>query len=420
MLTIDQQAGARFLASRTVAMLADVPGYGKTAQAVRGCDYIDARAVNVFAPTQSLTLNWAREFERWSLLGHNVTLVSSEKTELPPAGVVVCTYSMAVRPPIAAQLAKRRVCVTISDEAHGLKDRGSVQSKLVCKAKGVAGVSQRMWFASGSPIPNSADEFYIFAKLSGAWTGNYTDFRDEFCRVIDRGFELKIVGSKNHEKLKAMLAPYYLRRDKVHGLPPLVIDRLDITASTSLDPYAALTPEQRTAVVTAIDCGDWTLPDIPALATVRRAVGLAKAQGVAAQIIRELDAGEPKILCFAYHTPVIDLIAQHIGPRAVIVDGRNSSRRRGIIDAFQNSSEPRVIIGQSRALGEGETLHAASRVILAEPAWTPKDNDQPIARAWRRGQTKPVRASYASLKNSIDAAISASVARKSRDIELVV
>lgn len=423
-LTPDQRHGAAFLYSRPVAMLADVPGLGKTAQCVRACDLLHIKSAYVFVPNVSLAINWQREFDKWSLIGHRVTVLRSGKDEIPADGVVICTYALAVRPNVAARLrhrhSKKNVDVIICDEAHALKEVDSERTKLILLKKHLAGRTDRVWLATGTPAPNDAGELYVFAKISGAWEGSKGDFENQFCILDDNGFGVRVVGSKNHEQLRALLAPYYLRRDKIEGRPPLTVDEMPIAAARGLDPYAALSPELQRSILSAIAADDWSLRDVPAIASARRAVGLAKADGVAEQIVTELDGGRHKILCFAYHTPVIDRLKQLIGPRAVIVDGRNSNKRRELVDAFQNDGKPGVLIGQTTALGEGEQITAADRVILAEPSWTPKDNDQPIARAWRRGQTKPVRASFATLAGSLDDKITAQLVRKQRDIEKLI
>lgn len=401
-------------------MLADVPGLGKTAQMVRACDFIDAQAVNVFVPNGSLAVNWAREFGRWSLLGHDVTVLRHEVDDIPARGVVIATYALAIRPKVAGRLRKRRVDVIICDEAHALKSPDSERTKLILLKKGLAGSTDRIWLATGTPAPNDAGELYVFSKICGAWTGGRGDFEREFCVLADNGYGTRVVGSKNHEQLKALLAPYYLRRTAIEGRPALTIDTLPIVAATASDPYDVLSPEMRAAVEAAIAADDWSLADVPAIASVRRAVGLAKADGVAEQILMELEGGRHKILCFAYHTPVIDRIKAKLGALAVVVDGRNSNKRREIVDKFQNDGARGVLIGQTTALGEGEQITAADRVILAEPSWTPKDNEQPIARAWRRGQKNPVRASFATLAGSLDDKITAQLARKTRDIEKLV
>ena len=64
-----QRAGVKFLATAKRALLADEPGLGKTAQAIRGLKAIKDSGEDVFPALivcpNTLKKNWEREFKRW-------------------------------------------------------------------------------------------------------------------------------------------------------------------------------------------------------------------------------------------------------------------------------------------------------------------------------------------------------------------
>lgn len=64
-----QRAGVAFLATAKRALLADEPGLGKTAQAIRALKELKDRGEEVFpiliVCPNTLKKNWAREFARW-------------------------------------------------------------------------------------------------------------------------------------------------------------------------------------------------------------------------------------------------------------------------------------------------------------------------------------------------------------------
>jgi SNF2 family DNA or RNA helicase len=64
-LVPEQIEGARFLANNARALLADEPGFGKSAQAVAACDFVCARRILVLT-TASARVNWLNEFEKFS------------------------------------------------------------------------------------------------------------------------------------------------------------------------------------------------------------------------------------------------------------------------------------------------------------------------------------------------------------------
>lgn len=418
-LTDDQIDGASFLARSAVAMLADVPGLGKTAQVVRACDILNVRSATILVPNQTLAVNFAAEFEKWSRLGHTTHILRSSKDEVPRSGILFVTYALASRPDVARQLIKRRCDVLICDEAHALKERDSQRTKVALRKTGLLGKAAKAWLLTGTPAPNHAGELYVFAKITGAWPESYGAFVDRFCIVNENAFGIQIVGSKNHEELKALLEPYYKRRDKVEGRPPLTIDTRFVEGSSSLDPFAKLQPADLESVQLAIETGNWALADIPAVATVRRAVGLAKADGVAELVNAERDAFG-RVLVFAWHSDVIDRLNTLI-PDSIVFDGRTSQTQKEKIDAaIRNGGAPPVLIAQSAAAGVGYTWLAYQRVVIAEPAWTPDVNDQAIARAWRKGQRSHVLASFVALKGSLDQRITAALHRKSEDVARII
>lgn len=415
-LTADQVEGASFLARSSVAMLADVPGLGKTAQVVRACDMLGIRSATVLVPNQTLAVNFAAEFEKWTLYGHDTHILRRGADEVPTYGILFTTYALASRPEVSRKLIRRKTDVLICDEAHLLKERDSQRTKVALRKTGLLGATKKAWLLTGTPAPNHAGELYVFAKITGAWPHSYGAFVDRFCITNENAFGIQIVGSKNHAELKALLAPFYKRRDKVEGRPPLTIDTRYVSASASIDPYEKLAPADLESVKLAIETGNWSLADIPAVATVRRAVGLAKADGVAELVNAERDGGFQKQLVFAWHSDVIDRLNALI-PGSVVFDGRTSQGRKEEIDAAMKRDDgPPVVIAQLAAGGVGYTWTNYPRVIIAEPAWTPDVNDQAIARAWRKGQVSPVLASFVALKGSLDQRITAALHRKSEDV----
>jgi len=466
-ITDDQLEGADFLASRKVAMLADRAGYGKTAQFIRACDLLCAERITIICPP-ILRVNEAAEFEKWSMWGLPMCIVRTGKDILPPGpGIIICSYKLAAESPmITKQLVRRGADVLILDEAHALKDPKAERTKAIFKAGGIRSTAKRVWFVTGTPTPNHAGEYSVFARVTGAWTGSHAEFMERFCEVAEppgdykastyyglaraggafRGtmaeflakyyivgpagtepqprsrsqlkflIRMKITGSKNVDELKALLSPYVLARYKIDpGRAPLTVDELSIDGK--LPDFKDVDPMALEAIAQAIEAQDWHKLNGPAVATVRRYIGLAKAPGAAELIATELAGGGGQVIAFCEHTAVIDTLSAKLGPDAVVIDGRTPQKRREeILRAFQFDGSPRVLICQRMTLKEGVTLTAATRVLLVEPPWTPDDCEQMIARAWRRGQTNHVYASYLYLQGSFDQRIAATLARKSADL----
>ena len=414
-LTDDQKRGADWIASRPVSYLADRPGLGKTAQMVQAVDICMPKRTLVICPP-ILRENIAREFERWSLWSEPVTIIRSSKDKLPASGVVAMSYQLATRG--RRELNEWRPEFVACDEAHALKEPGSERAKaIIGNKRRITEHAARMLWMSGTPAPNHIGELYTFARTAGLWRGTQQDFHDEFCIQVETQHGWKVVGNKNAAGLKELLAPVMLRRTVIQGLPPLRLATLPVEGDTRAL-RAEMDEATREAVTAAANAGDWSFLDTPFIATIRRLAGIAKAPAVADLVLNELEAGEPKCLVFAQHTAVIDAISEALalkGIAAPVLDGRTPEKRRQtIIDAFERADGPRVNIWQTQSASEGLTAVAGRRVIIAEPAWTPKDNSQMIARVWRKGQTREVVASFCTLAGSIDDTIIRTLERKNR------
>jgi SNF2 family DNA or RNA helicase len=85
------------------------------------------------------------------------------------------------------------------------------------------------------------------------------------------------------------------------------------------------------------------------------------------------------------------------------------------VDIFQNKSGSAVLILNPKAAGVGLNITAASHVIHYNLEWNPAVEDQATARAYRRGQTKPVTVHRLFHANTIEEVIDQRMARK-RDI----
>ena len=131
-------------------------------------------------------------------------------------------------------------------------------------------------------------------------------------------------------------------------------------------------------------------------------------------VANELEGGTKKVIIFGLHPEALEQIATKLNRfEPVTVTGATSMAQRDAnVRCFQNEPTCRVFVGQLYAAGTGLNLQSADRVIFAESAWTPAVNDQAIARAHRAGQLAAVRATFLSLKGSIDEDVQKALARK--------
>lgn len=401
-------------------MLADEPGLGKSAQAIRACDELGAKTVLVVCPS-SVCEAWRREFLKWS------------KTD--PV-VIVLSYNMAQRALMQpGHIPPGEYDVLICDEAHYLKNYNAKRTQMVfggkCDGKdGLVSHAKHVMLLSGTPMPNNPSELWPMLRACAPETimgkkGKpyaFWQFATKYCHIVNNGFGQQIKGSKNHEKLKATLDGFLLRRTKAEvlkELPPIDFAELYIEAALAFN--AELAEERWLIRRTLEQEGVEGLAKIaPHVATLRRYTGMAKVQPCVDWIETWYECGGGPLVVFAYHTQVIDTLSKSLYdiPRSVITGVTPQQQRASEIDKFQ-SGKSRLFIGQINAAGEGITLTAASDVLFVESSWVPKDNLQAAMRVHRIGQNNACMVRFAMVPNSVDEAVQRAVMRKSRDIEKI-
>ncbi|KAK6343153.1 hypothetical protein TWF718_008526 [Orbilia javanica] len=105
------------------------------------------------------------------------------------------------------------------------------------------------------------------------------------------------------------------------------------------------------------------------------------------------DIGE-KILIFSSSIPTLNYIGEHLNSQSIEfyrIDGLTKPiDRQKFIAEFDSGDGANIMIISTRAGGVGLNITAASRVVIFDFDFSPQDEEQAIARAYRFGQTKPV------------------------------
>ncbi len=108
-------------------------------------------------------------------------------------------------------------------------------------------------------------------------------------------------------------------------------------------------------------------------------------------LLEILEETERKVIIFAMFRSSISIIEQFLtkhGHSTACIHGDVSATKRGdIINRFQNTPDPRVLVMQPQATAHGITLTAADTVVFFGPLMSVEQYTQAIARADRQGQT---------------------------------
>lgn len=413
-----QRVGAKFLATAGRAILADDMGLGKTAQAVRACEEVGARRVLVVCP-KSLLYNWEAEIGRWGGDG-SVGLLLSSDAAVPEGRYIVTNYEAAAKHVDA--LLEAGFEALIVDEATRIKNRKTARTRTVWR---LAEAIRYVWLLTGTPIHNQPGELWsLLHSLSPDYYSSYWRFVERYCVVEDTGWGRQIVGVKDLDGLARELGPRMLRRTKeLLHLPPLSFETVRVRLGGE---QARIYRELETKLISEVSDGNIIVtPSVLSQLTRLRQVACTPAliggpdEAAKTETLLELleDLAERhKVLVFTTFAQYVEWLFRRndfLFYKAVRITGEDGDKDRWeAVRQFQEDPECRVLIGTIGAMGEGLNLQAADVVIFLNKDWVPATNEQAVARAYRRGQEKPVHVISLEAANTVDQHVEALLARK--------
>jgi SWI/SNF-related matrix-associated actin-dependent regulator of chromatin subfamily A-like protein 1 len=391
-----QHRGAEFLAARGFAMLWDEPGCGKTASTIAGADLAGARKVLVLCPAV-VREHWASEIVRWSRYARQVDVVAGRANKAPGPDVTIVSHAtLAHKGAIAAVRAGAPYDLVIVDEAAEFRDFSAARTRALFAPApdGLWSWTNRLWLLTGTPLVNSAADLY--PVFHGPLRSNGTWF--EFClkfTEVRQGFDgPHPTGVKDARSLAELLRPHTLRRtlDSVGiHLPPLatVGRMLQLPPAALQEAMAGLegwSPERVRAALQEKD----ELQDA-AISRVRRALGIAKVQGLIDLVGSNHMVGLGPQVVFFQHTDTRRMMEEVLGQclRIGRIDGQVT--RKALREAEQGlqAGNIDVLFVQTQAGGMGLTLTRANHAVVAELPWTSMALEQAVKRVHRRTQTRP-------------------------------
>jgi SWI/SNF-related matrix-associated actin-dependent regulator 1 of chromatin subfamily A len=415
-------------------------GTGKSQSAIEVADQLGAMTILNLCPVIALE-HWKDQFAKHGKLRRQVALVRSPDAPLHGANVIVAPFSLISKyPRLAKRLRQYNFDLLIIDEAHALKSMDSNRTRSIyaigSDAGGLQDCAPLTVLLSATLAPNGLpSELYSHLKalrpeLLGLASG-YETFVSRYCEVkYSRNIE-RIVGARKTTapELKTIMARFAHRvkkKDVQKDLPPFMVDVWPVNIADLVVPehikleWAIF--ESRLAREIGSATGEDALAiarSSPHAATNRRLTGLIKTQAMSALLESELAAGR-KVISFAYHRDVIEALDERFKGRVVTLHGGTSPAKRDAnIKAFR--SNPRICLfnGQISAAGEVIDLTPCSLMYVMENDWVPKTLVQAIGRANRPGQTEPLMVWLLTLSGSIDDALTRTLARKTKDIEML-
>lgn len=421
-----QMTGARFLAERRVALLLDEMGLGKTAQVVLAADLIGARKILVICPAV-VRVGWEDEFVTWQKIDRPIRAVEGRIRETPDPGVTVISHAaLADAASVMALRAGAPYDLIVVDEIHEIRNWDAARTRAMYGENALYRCAPYFWGLTGTPVVNSAADLWPFAAGPLANQKSWWDWSMQFTVLKDAGNgDVRPIGLRQADVLADIFRSHVLRRTAESvgiRLPPLEVQDVMLPADPTALARAMAGLQQWDArrLTAALDDQD-ELKD-SALASARRALGVAKAQALADHVRGILEAGEGPAVVFFQHTDVRKIahavLSTHAGYKVSWIDGSvTRTQLRAAREWFQAGRLDALLV-QTQAGGVGLTLTRGCRAVIGELPWTAVALQQAIKRIHRLTQTRACRADVLRLKNCwLEDALATTVGRKHRASE---
>jgi SNF2 family DNA or RNA helicase len=394
---------AAFLSLQDRAFCFNEAGTGKTSSVIWAADYLMRQGlikrVLVICPLSIMYSAWQADIFKTAM--HRSVAVAygdAERRKKIINGVyefVIINFDGVGI--VADEISKLGFDLIVVDEANAYKTATTKRFKVLAK---LMKPSTKLWMLTGTPASQSPLDAFGLAKLvsPGNVPKYFTAWRDKVMHQVTR--------------FKYVPKPT-ARQDVYNALQPAIrfekaqcLDLPDVTYQTRIVPltpqvnryYRAIKSqmlieaagEQISAVNAAAKLTKLLQISGGAVYTDTREVVEFDVSPRINALMEVLDQTEHKVIIFVPFRHTIDLIAKHLQGEGVtneIISGNVGAKERSnIIERFQSTEFPRVLIIQPQAASHGVTLTAADTIVFWSPVMSVETYLQCIARIDRYGQ----------------------------------
>ena len=444
-----QRAGVAFLSTARRALLADEPGLGKTAQAIRALKQLNETGGGslpaLIVCPNTLKKNWKREFARWwpeaSVQIIRGSAGQRRKQFEVEADVYVINWESLrshsrLAPYGSVALARCTECgghdekvtenrcevhlrelngidfkAVVADEIHRSKDPKSKQTRALWAATGDADVRFAL---TGTPIANNVlDLWPILHWLSPSEWPSKTRWIDRMVDTMMNAFGgMIVIGVKPQmtDEFYAAINPRMRRMLKARvlpWLPPVLHERRDIEMSTK---QKKAYEQMRELMIAELEGGEAVVAPSPLTQTTRL---LQFASSYAEMTVDEItgeskvkligpsckvdalmddiangDFGDDSVAVCAVSRQLIELLSEEMTKAKIphgLITGAQDEDERQQAVDDFQSGKIKWVLFTAQAGGVGITLTAARRLVMLQRPWSLVDHKQAMDRVHRIG-----------------------------------
>lgn len=384
-----QAEGVAFLLHNRRTLLADWVGLGKTVMAMGALAQANAWPAVVVAPPNVLH-QWQEHADKFldvqgfNLLNQQAVILKGHKPYTPdPAPIYVLHYGMLAY--WRDTLKQMGVKVVVYDEIQDLRHTGTQKYSA---ASNVSMDAEYVWGLSATPIHNYGGEIWsVMNILEYHCLDDYDSFSKEWCT----GYGEKVVSKPDELGAHLRFEGLMIRRvlaDVNLQLPP--IRRAVVRIDHDKDAYKSAVAKVMGLAQGYSDIKGWHEKGQAKMEIVnasRQATGVSKAPYVADFVASLIEAGE-KVLVFAWHHEVHDILMERLGSKFKVVQltGRqNAAEKQAAQRAFGDGEADAIVLSLRTIAGLNDLQNHGTCCVFAELDWSPATHTQCEGRLHRMG-----------------------------------
>ena len=402
-----QKSTAEFLISNRKAFCFNEQGTGKTASVIWAVDYLMTlgvvKRVLVVCPLSIMKSAWQADLFKFAL--HRTVSVAygsaKKRKEILNAGAEFVIVNFDGVSILKNEIIRGGFDLIVIDEASAYKNPRTVRWK---DMREVCRIVKGLWMLTGTPAAQSPVDAYGLAKLINpkGVAPFFGQFRDQ---VMIKITDYRWVPRPEAKAIVRNVLQPAIRFEKK--------DCLDLPSVTFMDRDAPMTAQQRKYYKTLakqmlIEAAGEDISAVNAAVKVSKLLQIACGSvytdtgevidfdaSERLNVVQEVvDECSNKVLIFVPFSHSIEMVRRHLTKNGVsceVINGDvNVNKRAEIVQLFQTSTDPKVLIIQPQAASHGLTLTAADTIIWYAPCTSVETYLQANARIDRPGQVNPM------------------------------
>jgi len=402
-----QKSTAEFLISNRKAFCFNEQGTGKTASVIWAVDYLMnlgvVKRVLVVCPLSIMKSAWQADLFKFAL--HRTVSVAygsaKKRKEILNAGAEFVIVNFDGVSILKNEIIRGGFDLIVIDEASAYKNPRTVRWK---DMREVCRIVKGLWMLTGTPAAQSPVDAYGLAKLINpkGVAPFFGQFRDQ---VMIKITDYRWVPRPEAKAIVRNVLQPAIRFEKK--------DCLDLPSVTFMDRDAPMTAQQRKYYKTLakqmlIEAAGEDISAVNAAVKVSKLLQIACGSvytdtgevidfdaSERLNVVQEVvDECSNKVLIFVPFSHSIEMVRRHLTKNGVsceVINGDvNVNKRAEIVQLFQTSTDPKVLIIQPQAASHGLTLTAADTIIWYAPCTSVETYLQANARIDRPGQVNPM------------------------------